>query len=251
MALWVLLLLAAAVRAAPEEKAGDNDMGPFSASIAAAKAHWAPDACLSAMVYYYRSDVFHVEKGEIRSKLEKRSGYVEGYYYYFAVDSKPNSSPLVAYSDEVDTAFCIVHDRLKGPEFSESPKDTGSDCLTKVDVSALQAIGVAQKAGVDTGGDEDGVSVFLLSRQTWSRLYDKCVRGLSLNMKRWCAHALSKRQERLAANKDIWVVAAKGKQAFIDGMRPELLFTTNAGFELIPFQNTPAGIATTTRCIPH
>lgn len=244
-------LPASAITGAPEPpraKPGDSGMGPLPMAVEAAKGRWGNEACLNAMVYFFQESRFNVERGEGgKSNLQPYTGQVESYYYYFAVPGKSKASPVVAFFDNIDPAFCIIHERLKGPEFDEAVKATGSDCLTKVEVPAPQALKVAGEGKLDLSG-RAGLTAYLLSPASWGVLYGNCERGLRMGLTRWCKKALTKRQLRSLARKDLWIVDAEGKQAFIDAAEPKLLFVSDADIDLIHYQETGGGLMSTSSC---
>lgn len=223
-----------------ESKPGEQGMGPLAESVERARARWGKGICMNAMVYYSLYRPFNVDqsKDRRRSDLKPTMSQVEAYYYYFAVPTKRTASPVVAYFDVVDTAFCMITDRMRGPEFDEGVKATGDDCLGDVNVDVKQAIQLAAKANFDPSAR---LEAFLLSPGSWAYLYDRCERGIRHGMGKWCEKLLTRAQLKQLARKDIWILQNDHTQLFIDAHKPKVLFDTNAKIDLIHFHDTGSG----------
>ncbi|MBI5201851.1 MAG: hypothetical protein HY925_09725 [Elusimicrobia bacterium] len=224
----------------PLGKPGDQGMGPFSESVERAKQRWGGGICMNAMVYYslYRNYNVEQSKDPTHSDLKPYMSQVEAYYYYFAVPSRRTASPVVAWFDVVDSAFCMITDRMRGPEFDEGVKATGDDCLGAVEVDVKQAIALASKSNFDTSAR---LEAYLLSPGSWSYLYDRCERGIRYGMGKWCEKLLTKAQVKLASRKDLWILQNDHTQLFLDARKGKVLFTTDASIDMIHFKDTGAG----------
>lgn len=233
---------------------GEGGMGPLPLAVEATKAKWG-GGCLSAMGYSWTPTRLNRDRGDKWSgKLEPYVDSLEGYQYFFYLPSKSASSLTVSFADDTDGAFAILKERLKGPEFEEAAKNTGNDCLARVEVDAGKALQLAEKAGVAadpsevadrTAGSEAqrekaGVTASLVSPGTWLEFYAKCSRGLSRGMTYWCAGPLTKSEQRRLARRELWVVEADGKTAFIDAAKGELLFVKRLTYRALPLGGAPS-----------
>lgn len=232
---------------AAEAEAGGNGMGPITKAIAAAKERWGEQTCLSAIVYHWgpkrlNKEMRVTDGGVSSSKLLPYEDHVEGYHYYFYEPSRWRDSLTVRYYDKIDHAFNILQERLFGPELEHGAKSTGSDCLEEVDVDAARALKLAVKAGVGAG-EESGVRAYLLSPGSWEEAYGQCERGLRKGYTFWCSRSLPARQKKLAHRKELWVVSAMAKTAFIDAAKGELLFVAGSEFQPIRFSDPTGGAA--------
>ena len=221
-------------------KPGDQGMGPLAESVERARARWGKGICMNGMVYYSLYRPFNVEQSKDPSKsdLKPYMSQVEAYYYYFAVPSRRAASPVVAYFDVVDSAFCMITDRMRGPEYDEGVKATGDDCLGSVEVDVKQAIDLAAKANFDASAR---LEAYLLSPGSWQYLYDRCERGIRYGMGKWCEKLLPRAQLKQVSRKDIWILQNDHTQLFIDARKPKVLFNTDAKIDLIHFRDTGAG----------
>lgn len=210
---------------------GSGGMGPMAAATRIARSKWGDDLCLSAMGYYWVPKVLNKEKNPGRTgDLEPYEDHIEGFRYYFHSHNNWQESFVVRFYDKIDAAFNILQERLQGPEMIAGIKETGQDCLRKVDTEPEAALTVANKHGLILG-EGSGYQIYLISPETWKENYEKCLRGLRKGLRFWCTEALSRRQQRKLRGKELWVVISEGKTAFVNAEDGEFLFLSGAKFQ--------------------